>query len=192
MFRHTLVDGLDPAGKSACTAPSPRPSNVAPRRPIATTATTLARHYLRSAAIPGAERGVPYAVAVADDAAARYARHEELIALRGAAQLLEEGDDRVVAVRCGFAQAAVLAQVDPETVLADAEAAALGLAETAGDDEAADLSPASWIERCCSRTSPCAGVSHDWPGAGSIRNGVISSGRWCVRPSWKSVTFTIR
>ncbi len=140
LFRHTLVGGLGPSRQvrmhRAIAEAIERELRGAPD---ATTATTLARHYLQSAAIPGAERGVPYAVAVADDAAARYARHEELIALRGAAELLEDGDDRMVAVRCRIAQAAVLAQVDPETVLADAEAAALGLAETAGDNEAADF-----------------------------------------------------
>ncbi len=140
LFRHTLVEELNPSRQVRMHRAIAEAIEKDLRGvPDPATAATLARHYLHSAAIPGAERGVPYALAVADDAAARYARHEELAALRTAIELLEEGDDRVVEVRCRIAEAGVLAQVDPGTVLADAAAAADELAATQGADAAADL-----------------------------------------------------
>lgn len=140
LFRHTLVEELNPSRQVRMHRAIAEAIEKDLRgAPDATTAATLARHYLHSAAIPGAERGVPYALAVADDAAARYARHEELGALRTAAELLEDGDDRAVEVRCRMAQAGVLAQVDPETVLAYAEAGADDLAASESADAAADF-----------------------------------------------------
>jgi hypothetical protein len=99
----------------------------------------LARHYLHSAAIPGAERGVPYAIAVADDAAARYARHEELAALRTALELLEPHDDRTITLQRRLAEAAVLAQIDPEEQLTETDAAGRLVADEAGADAACDF-----------------------------------------------------
>ena len=140
LFRHTLVDELNPSRQVRMHRAIAEAIEKDLRgTPDAATAATLARHYLHSAAIPGAERGAPYALAVADDAAGRYARHEELAALRTAAELLEADDDRVVEVRCRTAQAALLAQIDPATMLADAESAAEGLARSDGADAAADF-----------------------------------------------------
>ncbi len=140
LFRHTLVEELNPSRQVRMHRAIAEAIEKEMRgAPDAALAATLARHYLHSAAIPGAERGVPYALAVADDAAARYARFEELAALRTAAELLEEGDDRVVEVQRRIAQAGLLAQIDPETVLADAASAADGLAASEGVDAAADL-----------------------------------------------------
>ena len=102
-------------------------------------AATLARHYLRSAAIPGCERGVPYTIAVADDAAGRYARHEELAALRIAIELIEPHDERTITILRRTAVAAVLAVIDPDDQLAAAEAAAVLIAEEEGADAACDF-----------------------------------------------------
>lgn len=140
LFRHTLVEELNPSRQVRMHRAIAEAIEKEMRgAPDAAMAATLARHYLHSAAIPGAERGVPYALAVADDAASRYARHEELAALRTATELLEEGDDRVVEVQRRMAKAGLLAQIDPETVLADAASAADGLAASEGVDAAADL-----------------------------------------------------
>lgn len=140
LFRHTLVEESNPSRQVRMHRAIAEAIEKEMRgSPDAALAATLARHYLHSAAIPGAERGVPYALAVADDAAARYARHEELAALRTATELLEEADDRVVGVQRRMAQAGLLAQIDPETVLADSACASDGLAASEGVDAAADF-----------------------------------------------------
>ena len=124
LFRHTLVEELNPSRQVRMHRAIAEAIEKDLRgAPDPATAATLARHYLHSAAIPGAERGVPYAITVADDAAARYAPHEELAALRTALELLEEGDDREIDVRCRLAQAAVRAQIDPDEQLREAELA---------------------------------------------------------------------
>ncbi len=140
LFRHTLVEELNPSRQVRMHRAIAEAIEKDLRgQPDAATAATLARHYSHSAAIPGAERGVPYALVVADDAAARYARHEELAALQTAAELLEEGDERMVEVRCRMARAGLLAQADPESVLDDADTAAAQLAASHGADAAADF-----------------------------------------------------
>ncbi len=140
LFRHTLVEELNPSRQVRMHRAIAEAIEKELRgAPDAAQAATLARHYLHSSAIPGAERGVPYALAVADDAAGRYARHEELAALRTAAELLEEGDDRGVEIECRMAQAGLLTQGDPEAALADAASAADGLAAAEGVDAAADF-----------------------------------------------------
>ena len=140
LFRHTLVEELNPSRQVRMHRAIAEAIEKELRgAPDAATAATLCRHYLHSAAIPGAERGVPYALVVAADAAGRYARHEQLAALRTAAELLEDGDDRIVEVRCRMAQAGLLAQADPESVLADVDAAADQLASSEGVDAAADF-----------------------------------------------------
>ena len=66
-------------------------------------------------------------------------RHEELSALRTAAELLEEGDERAVDIDCRIATAARFVETDPDRVLEVAERAARGLASSAGDAAAADF-----------------------------------------------------
>ena len=140
LFRHTLVEELNPSRQVRMHRAIAEAIEKDLRgAPDPATAATLARHYLHSAAMPGAERGVPYALAVADDAAARYARHEELAALRTATELLEDGDDRAVEVDCRIATAARYVETDPDQVLGAAERAARGLAAASGDDAAADF-----------------------------------------------------
>ncbi len=140
LFRHTLVEELNPSRQVRMHRAIAEAIEKELRgAPDPATAAMLARHYLHSAAMPGAERGVPYALVVADAAADRYARHEELGALRTAAELLEEGDERGIEVQCRTARAGLLAQADPESVLADVEAAADQLAASAGVDAAADF-----------------------------------------------------
>ena len=140
LFRHTLVEELNPSRQVRMHRAIAEAIEKEMRgEPDPATAATLARHYLHSAAIPGCERGVPYALAVANDAAARYARHEELAALRTALELIEEGDDRTVELQSRAARAAVLAVIDPDDQITEAEAALELIAATDGQDAAADF-----------------------------------------------------
>jgi class 3 adenylate cyclase len=140
LFRHTLVEELNPSRQVRMHRAIAEAIEKDVRGvPDPVTAATLARHFLRSAAIPGAERGVPYALAVADDAAARFARHEELSALRTAMELLDPGDERERDLLGRTARAALLARVDGDQVFELATAAAARLAADSGDDLAADF-----------------------------------------------------
>ena len=140
LFRHTLVDELNPSRQVRMHRAIAEAIEKELRGPLdPETAATLTRHYLRSSAIPGAERGVPYAIAVADDAAGRYARHEELAALQAALELIEPGDEREITLRCRVAEAAVHAQVDPEEQLAYAEEAGQLVDAAEGQDAACDF-----------------------------------------------------
>ena len=96
----------------------------------------MARHYQHSAALPNAERGVPYAVVVADDAARRYARREEYDALGIALELAPEGDERLVDLHRRRAEAAVFSELPADAVLREAERAADLVAATKGADAA--------------------------------------------------------
>lgn len=139
LFRQTLVAELNPSRqvrlhravaevleKSVVVEPTPEQVAV------------LARHWHRSAALPGGERGVPYAVAAAEAATDRYAYAEAADAWAIALELLGEGDEREEAIRRGHFEAAVLARVEPEAVLAEAEELGSWLAERVGVDAAAD------------------------------------------------------
>lgn len=140
LFRHTLVEELNPSRQVRMHRAIAEAIEKNLRgSPDPGTAATLARHYLRSAAIPGAERGVPYAIAVADDAGGRYARHEELAALSTALELIEPGDDREIELVCRIAGASVHAQVDPNRQLAYAETAARLVADADGTDAACNF-----------------------------------------------------
>jgi class 3 adenylate cyclase len=139
LFRHTLVEELNPSRQVRMHRAIAEAIEKDLRgTPDAATAAMLARHYLHSAAIPGAERGVPHALVAADDAASRYARREEFAALQTAAELLEEGDERSVEVHCRRARAGLLAQADSASVLAHVDTAAQQLADAEGTDAAAD------------------------------------------------------
>jgi len=140
LFRHTLVEELNPSRQVRMHRAIAEAIEKDLRgAPDPGTSATLARHYLRSAAMPGAERGVPYAIAVADDAAGRYARHEELGALRMALELLEPHDERTSEFQRRLAEAAVLAQIDPDDQLAEVAEAARLVAEEEGTDAACDF-----------------------------------------------------
>jgi hypothetical protein len=91
-----------------------------------------------SAALPGAERGAPAALVLAEDAAARYAHREAFDAYEIALELLLDGDERTVGVQLDRARAGIAARVDHDEVLAAAQAAADGMAGADGADAAAD------------------------------------------------------
>ena len=121
LFRHTLVEELNPSRQvrmHRAIAEAIEKELRGPPDPA--TAATLARHYLRSAAIPGAERGVPYTIAVADDAAGRYTRHEELRRCGPRSSCSSRTTNERSMLR-RTAIAAVLAVIDPDDQLAAAE-----------------------------------------------------------------------
>ncbi|MDP9335410.1 MAG: AAA family ATPase, partial [Actinomycetota bacterium] len=123
LFRHALVEELNPSRqvrthRAIATALEKQLRGA----PTPAEAAALARHYYRSAALPNAERGVPYVVTTADDAARRYARREEYDALTIALELLSEGDEREVVLRRRHAEAAVFANLGPERGLEAAHA----------------------------------------------------------------------
>ena len=107
--------------------------------PTADEAASLARHWHLSAAIPGAERGVPYAMTSAADAASRFAHREAYEAWLMAAELLAPGDEREVEVHEALAAAAVLGEVSDDETVAVFERTGEVLARTRGADAAADF-----------------------------------------------------
>jgi hypothetical protein len=105
---------------------------------LAEHAAELAYQYHRSAALPGAERGVDHALAAADRAEAAYARDEAAAFLQIALELLPEDDARRPRLlgRLGLALAWALAY--DEALKAASEAGDL-IAATEGNDAAADF-----------------------------------------------------
>ena len=100
-------------------------------------AADLAYQYHRSAAIPGAERGVGYALTAAERAEAAYAHDENATFLRMALELLPEDDDQRPRLlgRVGMALAWTL---DFDDALTAASEAGETIAASEGTDEAAD------------------------------------------------------
>jgi len=140
LFRHALVEELNPSRqvrmhRAIATALEKQLRG----EPAPATAAALARHYHRSAALPNAEQGVPYAVAVADDAGRRYAKHEEYAALLVALELLAEGDDRSVELGRRLTNAAVFTQIGAEEVLRVVETTAREIEAAQGADAACDF-----------------------------------------------------
>ena len=95
LFRHVLVEEMNPsrqvrAHRAIAQAMEERLGDqISPADSAA-----LLRHYERSAALPGADRGVEHAIAVADDAARRFALDEECAALARGIDLLPDDDAR--------------------------------------------------------------------------------------------------
>ncbi len=99
----------------------------------------IAQQYHRSAALPGAERGVPHCLAAADRAE-RAAAHEEVAAaLRMALDLLPEGDTRRPRILARRGLALLQSASFEEGTRVAGEAGDL-LAATEGSDAAADIS----------------------------------------------------
>ena len=140
LFRHALVEELNPSRqvrmhRSIATALEKQLRGL----PTPAQAAALARHYHRSAALPNAEQGVPYALIAADDAARRYAPREEYDALEIALELLVEHDERELELLQRQAQAAVNANVGADQLLRAARAAGDLTRTLEGDDAACDF-----------------------------------------------------
>jgi class 3 adenylate cyclase len=139
LFRQTLVSELNPSRqvrthRAIAEALEKRVAG----RPSPEMAAVLARHWSQSAAIPGAERGVPAALIVAEDAAARYAHRDALDAWSVALELLPEGDEREAQIRLGRARSGLAGGIGADVVVEDARIAAAEVAAVDGDDAAAD------------------------------------------------------
>jgi class 3 adenylate cyclase/tetratricopeptide (TPR) repeat protein len=100
-------------------------------------AAELAFQYHRSAAVSGADRGVPHALAAADQAEATAAWDEQVAFLRMALELLPEGDARHprLLARLGIA---LMWALQPDEGLRAATAAGASIAASESNDAAAD------------------------------------------------------
>ncbi len=84
-------------------------------------ATAIAAHYRASKELPGAERGVPYALRQAEAAMGAAAHEDALMAYRAARSMLADGDDEQLEVQRRLARAAVLAQRHPDELRGEVE-----------------------------------------------------------------------
>jgi len=177
LFRHTLVEELNPSRQvRAHRAIAETLEKQLRAQPTPAEAAALAHHYHLSAALPNAERGVPYALAQADEAARSYAYGDEYRALLMARELgVGDDDDPDVALRT--ARAAVLACLPAEVQTREAERAGSLLAERDGPDAACDA-----LARL-SRLTNNADVRAGWQIAGVAR-------RW-LRADRRDVTWVI-
>ncbi len=124
LFRHVLVEEMNPsrqvrAHRSIAHAMEDRLGDqVSPAD-----AAALLRHYERSAALPGADRGVAHAIAVADDAARRFALDEECAALARGIDLLPDDDGRRHDLLLRRARVLVSTEASTDAKVAAAQAA---------------------------------------------------------------------
>jgi hypothetical protein len=139
LIRHTLWAELNPSRQVRLhRAIAEQIEKRTGHNPTPDEAIALARHFHHSAALPGAERGVVYALAAADHSAARFAATEECQAVAIALELLSPGDDRVAALHQRAARAASLA-ADWAAAIDHARAAADRVADTDGPVAASEL-----------------------------------------------------
>ena len=138
LIRHTLWAGLNPSRQVRLhRAIAERIENRSGHDPSPDEAIALGCHFHRSSALPGAERGVTYALVAADDAAGRFAPAGEYQAVAIALELLPPGDERAGGLHERGARAASLARE---------WAGAVDQTRAAVDVVAAnDGPPASWL-----------------------------------------------
>jgi hypothetical protein len=138
-------------------------------------AAVLAYHYHRSMTLPGAERGVEYALAAADLAEASGAWDEVVTFLRIALELLPGQDMRRPPVlgRLGIALAWAL---DLDAAVTTASEAGELIAEAEGDDAAADF-----LKDAARAIAHAGSDSRAWPlAAQGLRHiGARRDGTWC-------------
>ena len=110
LFRHTLWAELNPSRQVRLhRAIAEQLEKRCDHDPNPEQAIVLARHFHHSAALPGAERGVGYALLAAEHARARFAPVEEQHAILIALELLPEDDERALALFERAARAAIRA-----------------------------------------------------------------------------------
>ena len=177
LFRHTLVSELNPsrqvrAHRAVAEALEKRIRGV----PTPAQAALLARHFWRSAALPGGERGVPYALQAAAHAEESTAFREAYDLFVIARDLLEPGDERERSVQDDVARCAVLAQLPTEDVVAEAERLGEIIASTSGPDEAADA-----VSLLCKISATLDEVTSTWR--------IAAVGRRYLRPERRDDTW---
>ena len=137
LFRHALWSEHNPSRRARLhRAIAERLAAVADLDSSPADAAAIAHHYRRSAQLPGADRGVPFALAAAEHAASRHLAAEEFAALALAVELADANDDRVPGLHARAAQAALLAGSELDTVLSHADAALRSTAEREGPEAA--------------------------------------------------------
>ncbi len=110
LFRHTLWSELNPSRQVRLhRAIAEQLETRCAHDPNPEQAIVLARHYHHSAALPGGERGVGYALLAAEHASARFAPAEEQHAISIALELLPDSDDRAPELFERAARAAIRA-----------------------------------------------------------------------------------
>ncbi|MGH7895595.1 MAG: ATP-binding protein, partial [Candidatus Binatia bacterium] len=133
LIRHTLYAELNPSRQVRLH----RRLAEAMERLCPDRAADIAYHFHRSAAVSGAERGVPYALAAADRAKAAYAGDDVVTFLRMALELLPAGDSREAHVRARLGHA-LIGTLAFDEALAVAREASGQVAEVEGIDAATD------------------------------------------------------
>jgi hypothetical protein len=139
LIRHTLWAELNPSRQVRLhRAIADQIEKRTGHNPMPDEASLLARHFHHSAALPGAERGVGYALIAADEAGGRYAPTEELQAVTIALELLSTGDERYGPLHLRAARAAILAR-EWATALVHARIAVEQTALVSGPNPACEL-----------------------------------------------------
>jgi tetratricopeptide (TPR) repeat protein len=117
LIRHTLWAEMNPSRQVRLhRAIADQIEKRTGHNPTNDEAIALAYHFHHSAALPGAERGVGYALTAADQAAARFAATEELQAVEIALELLLPDDERIGPLHERAANAATLAADWPTAI----------------------------------------------------------------------------
>jgi hypothetical protein len=137
LIRHTLYAELNPSRQVRLH----RRIAEATERLCPDRAADIAYHFHRSAAVPGAERGVVHALAAADRAEAAYAWDDVVTFVRMALELLPEGDARDARIRARLGLALTWALASDEALRVAREASER-LAATEGDEAATDYEAA--------------------------------------------------
>lgn len=140
LFRHVLVEEMNPSRQvRAHRAIADAMERAIDGAVTPTEAATLLRHYERSAALPGSDRGVDHAVAVADDAARRFAPREEYDAVNRALELLDPDDPRELDLIVRRARSSITEEVSAEEIASAANAAANAVSAADGPDAACTM-----------------------------------------------------
>src|SRR5262249_23194219 len=138
LVRHTLYAELIPPRRARLHRRIAEAMEQANGPRVSEAAGEIAQHYHRSAALPGAERGVPFAILAADQAERSAAFVESVGYLRTALNLL--GDDDAQRPRLVARLALGLAGIpSPDEAVEAATRAGELIAQTEGSDQAADF-----------------------------------------------------
>jgi len=137
LVRHTLYEGQSAARQARLHRAIAEAMEAVYGERAGEHAAAIARHYHRSASLPGAERGVPHALAAAERAEAAYAHDEATALLRVAVQLLPQSDPQRARV-CGRLGLALAWTMSFDEALSMASGAAQLIAATEGEGAAAN------------------------------------------------------
>jgi DNA-binding CsgD family transcriptional regulator len=138
LFRHTLYAELSPPRQARLHRQIAEAMESTYCERSIEHAAVVAYHYARSAALPGAERGVAYAIAAADGAEAAYAHDETAAFLRIALEILPVGDARRPRLLGRLGMALIWALQFDQAQRVAGEAGAL-IARAEGEEAAAEF-----------------------------------------------------